>query len=399
MDSEILKNLVGEKDYKDREGRYNTLRSKSLTKEAADGAGIFEEEILLDKILKYANTVRASDVHIMAGAPPKFRIDGELEVMEAYPEIMSPADTRALLTPMLDADAIPIFDKEGDLDFSYSIKDTGRFRVNLYKQRGSWSAVFRLLSNKIPTPDELRMPEVIRGMIEHKRGLVLVTGPTGSGKSTTLASLIQEINRKYKRNVITLEDPIEYVHKNMKSNVAQREMGMDSKDFARALKAALREDPDVILVGEMRDPETIATAVTAAETGHLVFSTLHTMGAINTIDRIIDSYPENQQGQARNQLSLIIQGIISQALIPKATGKGRTAAFEIMTGTPAIRALIREGKTPQLTSVMQTSKAIGMQTLDDNLAQLVFSGQITAESALEFAIDPKNLSQRLNMTY
>lgn len=392
---DLLQELLKDKEYKDSEGRYKSLRSKSLTKETEDiMAG---EEILLDKFLKYAIAKKASDVHIMAGAPPKVRIDGDLEAMEIYPDVMSPADTRALLIPMLDEDAIPIFDKEGDLDFSYSIKDYGRFRVNMYKQRGSWSAVFRLLSNKIPTPDELRMPQTIRSMIEHKRGLVLVTGPTGSGKSTTLASLIQEINRQYKKNVITLEDPIEYVHKNMLSNVAQREMGMDSKDFARALKAALREDPDVILVGEMRDPETIATAVTAAETGHLVFSTLHTMGAINTIDRIIDSYPENQQVQARNQLSMIIQGVISQALVPKASGHGRVAAFEIMTGTPAIRALIREGKTAQLTSVMQTSKSIGMQTLDDNLAQLAMSRQITDEAAVEFAIDPKALAQRLHM--
>ena len=304
-------------------------------------------------------------------------------------------DTKSILSGLLNDETATLFDSEGDLDFAYSLKNVGRFRVNLYKQRNTWAGVFRALSNKIYTVKDLHLPESIIELTTRKRGLVLVTGPTGSGKSTTLAALIDLINDKYRRNIITLEDPIEYLHRHKLSNVSQREMGVDSKDFAMALRASLREDPDVILVGEMRDYETISTAVTAAETGHLVFSTLHTIGAANTIDRIIDTYPASQQSQARNQLSHVIQGVISQQLIPKADGSGRIAAFEIMLANDAIRSQVRDGKTEQIAGTIQISKAQGMRLLDDNLFDLVRQGLISSESAVEFAVNKPSMAKRL----
>lgn len=343
--------------------------------------------------MKHSN---ASDLHLIAGAPPKYRVNGELREMRGYSKLL-PSDIENLLKDIINEESLKIFEESGDLDFAYSRRDIGRFRVNMFKQRGSWSAIFRALSDKIPTAEELGIPSSITNLIDKRRGLILVTGPTGSGKSTTLASLIDMINTNYHKNIITLEDPIEYLHKHKRSSVIQREMGVDSKSFSSALRASLREDPDVILVGEMRDYETISTAITAAETGHLVFSTLHTIGAAATIDRIIDTYPENAKGQARSQLATVLEGVISQQLIPKADMSGRVAAFDIMLGSTAVKAQIREGKTEQITGTMQIAKSEGMKLLDEHLLELATSGVITAESALEFSVDRKFMQDKLRL--
>lgn len=286
-------------------------------------------------------------------------------------------------------------DEYGEVDFSYSISNLGRCRVNVFKQRGSYAAVLRLVGSKIPTPESLGIPASVINLIQKKRGLILVTGPTGSGKSTTLASLIDLINSNYSQHIITLEDPIEYLHTHKKSIVNQREIGMDTNSYANALRAALRADPDVILVGEMRDLDTISIAITAAETGHLVFSTLHTIGAASTIDRIIDVFPPYQQQQIRIQLATVLESVISQQLLPRENKKGRVAAFEVMHATSAIRNLIRESKTYQITSSIQTNKKIGMQTMDDHLFELCSKREISVEDALLFAQDKVTLERRL----
>lgn len=391
--SDVLQSLLASQKYRNADGSYNKLRQSNESVEIHRDDSTKDAESI-DELLGVALERGASDLHIVVGAPPKYRINGELVAIRGY-NTLTPEITKSLLTPLISSEQVAFFEQDGDLDFAYAIRGRGRFRVNMYKQRGTYAGVFRALSNKIPSVDELSIPRSVIELSDKKRGLVLVTGPTGSGKSTTLASLIGEINKKYAKNIITLEDPIEYLHKHGRSNVSQREMGVDSKSFSSALRAALREDPDVILVGEMRDFETISTAITAAETGHLVFSTLHTIGAAATIDRIIDTYPVKQQGQARSQLSSIIEGVISQQLVPLADGSGRVAVFEVMTGTIAVRSLIREGKTEQLGGVIQTNSRVGMQLLDDNLVRLVKSGQITSEKAVEFAVDKKGILDRL----
>lgn len=395
--NEVLNELIASQSYKNADGSYNRLRGSSDATPDVVAESDLKEPENIDELLCLAAEQGASDIHIVVGAPPKFRVNGELTPVRQYATLTADVVKRILEPTIQDADISAQFDKDGDLDFAYQIKGVARFRVNLYKQRGTWAGVFRMLSNKVPSVRDLKLPQAIVNLTTKKRGLILVTGPTGSGKSTTLASLIAEINEHYRKNVITLEDPIEYLHKHKMSNVSQREIGVDTKSFASALRASLREDPDVILVGEMRDFETISTAITAAETGHLVFSTLHTIGAAATIDRIIDTYPVKQQGQARSQLSAVIEGVISQQLIPRADGSGRIAAFEIMTGTTAIRNLIREGKTEQMASSIQTSRKDGMILLDDNLQELVRQGIITPEKAIEFAVDKKTMTSRLRV--
>ena len=392
--SDIIDELIGLRDYKNKDGSYNRLMDSKVedmieVKQTKDALPIESMDVLLKKAADY----KASDIHISAGAPPKYRIDGKLKPLTAY-EVMTPEVTKRILQEVMTSEQIEEFEKTGDLDFAIGRKDVGRFRVNIYKQRNSYAGVFRLLSNTIPSASDLRLPQSVINLCNLKRGIVLVTGPTGSGKSTTLASLIDMINSKYEKNIITLEDPIEYLHQHKKSNVNQREMGVDSKDFGSALRSALREDPDVILVGEMRDFETISTAITAAETGHLVFSTLHTIGAAATIDRILDTYPADQQGQARSQLATVLEGVISQQLIPKKDGTGRVAAFEIMTGTTAIRSQIREDKINMIPGTIQTSSADGMCLLDDNLYGLVKDNIISNESALEFAVNKKVMEEK-----
>lgn len=347
----------------------------------------------INDLLAKARKVGASDVHVSVGIPPKCRINGEL--CNLAEEKILPPDSKALVEQMIPGRLVEKFNTEGEVDFSYAIKGVGRFRVNIFKQRGTMSFVIRLVNTQIPEPQSLGLPDSVINLTTKKRGLVLVTGPTGSGKSTTLASLINVINQNYNRHIITLEDPIEYLHSHAKSIVNQREVGIDTQSYAGALRAALREDPDIILVGEMRDLDTIATAITAAETGHLVFSTLHTIGAVPTIERIIDVFPTHQQAQIRLQLATLLEAIISQQLIPTVERDGRVAAFEIMYANSAVRNLIREAKPHQIPSVIQASKQSGMMSMDDALYELYRSDRITREDAIMFAQDKSNLNKRI----
>ncbi|MDY5576371.1 MAG: type IV pilus twitching motility protein PilT [Lachnospiraceae bacterium] len=350
--------------------------------------------VSVKEILEIAKGMKASDVHITVGVPPKIRVNGQLINMD-FP-MLSSADTEALLEPLMNDKQKETFRKTGEVDFSYALEDVGRYRVNIFRQRGSVAAALRIVASEPPRPEQLGLPPSVVNLYKKRRGLILVTGPTGSGKSTTLASLINQINESSAQHVITLEDPIEYLHAHKKAMVNQREVGMDTLSYANALRAALREDPDVILVGEMRDLETISTAVTAAETGHLVLSTLHTIGAASTIDRIIDVFPPHQQQQIRVQLSMVLESIISQQLIPT-TSNGRVAAFEVLHSTPAIRNLIREGKTFQIPSMMQTNKKIGMQTMDDAIFDLFNLGIINRNNALNYSVDNATMEKRLGM--
>lgn len=347
----------------------------------------------VEEILSKAKEVGASDVHITVGIPPKMRINGKLITMEGVK--LLPADTMEIAIHVMNEKQRQHFEEYGEVDMSFAIAGEGRYRVNIYKQRGSIAMAFRLVGTDIPTPESLGVPESVVDLYQKKRGLVLVTGPTGSGKSTTLASIIDTINNNREAHVITLEDPIEYLHQHKKSIVNQREIGLDSTNYARALRAALREDPDVILVGEMRDFETISTAITAAETGHLVFSTLHTIGAASTVDRIIDVFPPHQQQQIRVQFANVLEAVVSQQLIPTIGGNGRVAAFEVLHNNTAVRNLIREGKTHQLTSIMQTNRKAGMMTMDDALAQLYNEMKIDREMALQFAQDQDSIKNKL----
>jgi twitching motility protein PilT len=333
---------------------------------------------------------RASDLHLSAGAPPTIRVRGRLSRLEGYPTL-TPTDTREIVYSILSGDQRQRLETHWQLDFAYSIPGHARFRVNAYYQRGAVGAAFRLIPFDLTSIDALGLPSAVHDFTRKPRGFVLVTGPTGSGKSTSLAAMIDEINSTREEHIMTIEDPIEFLHAHKKCLVNQRELGSDAQSFADALKAALRQDPDVILVGEMRDLETISTALTAAETGHLVFATLHTQDTAQTIDRIIDVFPPSQQGQVRVQLSVALQGIVTQQLLPTADGAGRVAACEVLVPNPAVRNLIREGKTHQIYSVLQTGSAQGMQTMDAALVHLVRSGRITQKLAEERSSAPEEL--------
>lgn len=346
----------------------------------------------LESALEMAMKRGASDVHFSVGRPIMIRVDGTL--LQLNEEVLKPQDVKEMLLPILTEKQKTTIEEHGELDFAYSLMGVGRFRLNVFKQRGTYAAALRLLPFEIPAPEQLHIPKAVIEMTTKKRGLVLVTGPTGSGKSTTLASLINVINQNYAGHIITLEDPIEYLHKSRKAIVNQREIGLDTMGYAPALRAALRQDPDIILLGEMRDLDTIATAVTAAETGHLVFSTLHTIGAASTIDRIVDVFPPHQQEQIRIQLATVLECVVSQALLPTQEG-GRCAAFEVMVTNPAIRNLIREGKTFQIPSMMQTNRKAGMITLDDALYDLYVMQKISAQTALTFAQDYAYLNRKI----
>ncbi|HBC94021.1 MAG TPA: type IV pili twitching motility protein PilT [Pelotomaculum sp.] len=361
-----------------------------------------------DEILSFAFKVGASDVHLVTKSAPALRLHGSLLPLDA-PEwqgqldsgsalagSLSPEDTDRMAREIMTPEQYQKFQQVGELDFSYSIPGTCRFRVNTFKQRGSVSMAIRLINPTILSFHQLGLPEVLASLSRKPRGLVLVTGPTGSGKSTTLAAMIDLINRESRSHILTLEDPIEFVHEHRKCIVSQREVGQDTGSFAKALRAALREDPDVILVGEMRDPETIGIAITAAETGHLVFGTLHTSSAAQTIDRIIDVFPPHQQQQIRVQLSSTIQGVVAQTLIPRMDRAGRVVAAEIMLANHAIRNLIREGRTYQIINQLQTGARQGMQSLDTALRVLCQKKIISREEALTRAADPEGLSKALN---
>src|SRR6478609_6019864 len=338
--------------------------------------------------------VRASDVHLTPGFPPAVRVRGRIVPMDDYPPL-SPQETREIVYSILNDSQRKRFENDQQLDFAYAIPGVARFRVNCFFQRGAVSAAFRLIPHEVPALDSLGVPQVLRELIQKPRGFVLVTGPTGSGKSTTLAAMIDVINSERRDHILTIEDPIEFLHQHKKSIVNQREVGSDAVDFALGLRAALREDPDVILVGEMRDLETISTALTAAETGHLVFATLHTQSTAQTVDRIIDVFPPHQQQQVRMQLSIALQGIVTQQLLPTADGSARIVACEVLVPTPAIRNLIREGKTHQIYSALQTSGASGMQTMDTSLATLVRQGTITQKLAESRSSAPEELNRLL----
>jgi len=345
----------------------------------------------IQDILRVAAEKKSSDIHLAVESPPGFRINGEL--MTAGATNLTREDTKQLAYSMMTQDQQQRFEELGELDFSYSISGVGRFRVNCFKQRGSVGLVIRLIPFTVPAFESLRLPPVIMDFAKLHSGLVVVTGPTGSGKSTTLASMIDYINSTRRCHIITLEDPIEYLHRHKKSLVNQREVGADTQSFAAALRSVLRQDPDVILVGELRDLETISTALTAAETGHLVFSTLHTNDSTQTVDRMIDVFPSHQQQQIRVLLSAVLQGVVAQQLLPKADGTGRVASIEVLVATSAIRNLIREAKSHQIYTSIQTGAKYGMQTMDKALLELYQAGLITYDEAEKKMLDPEALKK------
>lgn len=347
----------------------------------------------LEEILTVAYNAGASDIHITVGLPPVMRLNGHLVKLD-YP-VLTANDTLELCVNMLKPKQREKFEERGEYDMSVAFPGIGRYRVNVYKQRGCIGIALRTITTEIPQAEQLGIPQSVIDLYTRKRGLILVTGPTGSGKSTTLASIIDKINKSRDAHIITLEEPIEYSHNHNMAMVNQREIGQDTESFANALRAALREDPDVILVGEMRDYETISTAITAAETGHLVLSTLHTNDAASTVDRIIDTFPPHQQQQIRVQLAAVLVCIISQSLIPNLTEDGRVAAFEVMHANAAVKNLIREGKSHQLPSVIQTSKREGMCTMDDYLMQLYMSRKISRENCIQYAQNPDKMRSQI----
>jgi twitching motility protein PilT len=347
--------------------------------------------IELNQLLKMAVDSKASDIHITTGRAPCFRINGHMKQVEA--DKLTFDDTMQYARACMDKEKMEHLTSVGEVDFSMTVQDVSRFRVNAFFQRGSIAMVFRALASSIPSFSSLNFPPVVKQISEVKEGLILVTGPTGSGKSTTVASIINEINSSKDGHILTLEDPVEYIFKHDKCIVNQREIGHDSKSYNNALRAALREDPDVIFIGEMRDIESISIAVTAAETGHLVLSTLHTLGAAKTIDRMIDVFPPHQQQQIRVQVSTALKAVISQRLIPEKNQKGRVAALEIMVVTPAISNQIREGKSTALNSSIQMGGAMGMQLLDKSISDLLAQDRISIEDALEFCVDKDGMNK------
>lgn len=350
-------------------------------------------DLHIDDLLRLVVEHGASDLHLTVDLPPMFRVDGRL-IPTDY-QALTPRDTQRFVYDILTNEQIQLFEKTRELDFSYGIRDAGRFRVNVYRQRGSVGAALRAIPHTIPSMEELGLPGILRELAKRNSGLVLVTGPTGSGKSTTIATMIDNINNERNTHIMTIEDPIEYLHRHKKSMINQRELNADTDSFTNALRAVLREDPDIILIGEMRDLETISCALTLAETGHLVFGTLHTRNCPQTIDRVVDVFPPHQQDQIKVQLSNTLEAVIAQQLIPR-IGGGRYAAVEIMVANPAIRNLIREGKTFQIYSAMETGGMQGMRTMDKILSGACKEGLITYEDAVCRAVDLDNFLRLLN---
>ena len=349
-----------------------------------------QQELNLRVLLQEMIQRGASDLHITVGNPAKIRVDGDLTSSNIR-QVLAPKDTLQLAYSILTDNQKKRFETEDELDFSFGVQNLSRFRGNVYKQRGCVAMAIRQIPYEIVSIEKLGLPPIINNLANRPRGLVLVTGPTGSGKSTTLAAMIDKVNRERKGHIITIEDPIEFIHRHQNCMINQREVGADTRSFAAALKYALRQDPDIILIGEMRDLETIGAALTIAETGHLVFATLHTNSAAESINRIIDAFPAHQQGQVRTQLAFVLEGVVTQTLIPKAKGRGRVVAVEIMMCTPAIRAVIRDEKIHQIYSLMQAGKKHGMQTMNDALQLLYTRGEVTLEEALKRSSDPNEL--------
>jgi twitching motility protein PilT len=360
----------------------------SVATEAAATARSVNLRALLEEMIERG----ASDLHITAGERPKLRVDGHI-TDSTTDHILTPKDTLQLTYSILTENQKKRFETEDELDFSFGIQNLARFRGNVYRQRGCVALAIRQIPFKIQTFEELRLPVVVQKFADKPRGLVLVTGPTGSGKSTTLAAIIDKINKERRGHILTIEDPIEFIHRHQGCMVNQREVGADTQSFARALKYALRQDPDVILVGEMRDLETVQAALTIAETGHLCLATLHTNSCAETINRVIDVFPAHQQSQIRAQLAFVLEGVITQQLLPKARGRGRAMAAEIMVCTQAIRSCIRDDKVHQIYSIMQAGKKHGMQTLNDALKELYLSREVTLEEALKRSSDPNEFLQ------
>ena len=332
----------------------------------------------------------ASDLHLAVGQPPRLRVDGSL-AEDGGGDVLGAADTLALARSLLTAAQRRRFEEDDELDFSFEVPELARFRGNCFRQRGRMGLSLRHIPRELPPLEELGLPPVLDHFAERPRGLVLVTGPTGSGKSTTLAAMVDRINRRRRGHILTVEDPIEFVHQSRRCIVNQREVGTDTRSFAAALRHALRQDPDVILIGEMRDPETIGAALTIAETGHLVLSTLHTNSAAESVNRIVDAFPSRRQTQVRGQLAAVLEGVVTQILIPRGSGPGRAAAAEVMVCTAAVRAVIRDDKVHQIRSLMQAGRKHGMQTLNDALARLYLGGEVTLEAALKRSPDPAEL--------
>lgn len=385
-DSELLGAIPTSRAVRMFAGDNELLGDESATMRTQELTGIH-----ITELLKATVNCGASDLHLTVGLPPMVRKDGSLMGLPYRPA--SPTDTQRIVYDILTNEQIAKFERTHELDFSYGVKNFGRFRFNVYRQRDAMACAMRVIPNKIPTMDQLKLPPILKELTHKHAGLILVTGPTGSGKSTTIASMIDLINSERDCHILTIEDPVEYLHSHKRSMVNQRELGTDTDSFNNALRAALREDPDVILVGEMRDLETIAAAITLAETGHLVFATLHTRSAPATIDRIVDVFPSHQQEQIRMQLATSIEAVVAQQLLPK-IGGGRIAAIEIMIATSALRNLIREGKTYQITSVIETGHQFGMQAMDRVLADLFRNGAVIYEEAMTRSIDKENF-QRL----
>jgi twitching motility protein PilT len=356
----------------------------------ADAKKAPEEELNLRILLQEMIQRGASDLHLTVGNPSKLRVDGDL-VSSHSNKVLAPKDTLSLAYSILTENQKKRFETEDELDFSFGVQNLSRFRGNVYKQRGCVAMAIRQIPYEIVSIEKLGLPPILNKLSERPRGLVLVTGPTGSGKSTTLAAMVDKVNRERKGHIITIEDPIEFIHRHQNCMINQREVGADTQSFTAALKYALRQDPDVILVGEMRDLETISSALTIAETGHLVFATLHTNSAAESINRIIDAFPAHQQAQIRAQLAFVLEGVVTQTLLPRAKGKGRVAAAEVMICTPAIRAVIRDEKIHQIYSLMQAGKKHGMQTMNDALQLLYLQDEVTLEEALKRSADPTEL--------
>ena len=370
--------------------RFDVIEEPTLRVETGGDQVLSVQDVHLDEILRMAMDRKASDIHLTAGLAPIIRLDGELTSLPY--EVLDPKDVRRLIFDTLTDEQVEKLESTHELDFGYSVRGLARFRFNVYMQRGSYAGALRAIPTKIPSFEDLGLPVIIREISKRTSGLVLVTGPTGSGKSTTIAAMIDDINVHRTSHIMTIEDPIEYLHQHKKCMINQRELHSDTYSFHNSLRAVLREDPDIILVGELRDLETIEAALTLAETGHLVFATLHTRNAPSTVDRIVDVFPSDQQAQIRVLLGNTLEGVVSQQLLPR-LGGGRKASLEIMLGTPAIKNLIREGKTHQMYSVIETSAQLGMQTMDRSLADLFKNGYCSYEECLMRAVDKENFAR------